>query len=186
MKRLTCAPIMAAAMLVIPAVAFAVPVDWAVSGTYDDGGTVTGSFTYDRDTNTYSNIAITTTNGGTRSGAVYTAVHPDLISIPGTLLLAGAGGAAAGQPAASLLFAPILDNTTGNRAVGGSEGTCGSPCLPIQAPARLVTATLTSIVPPAPAPVPTLAEWAMILFGVMLAGGAAFLIQRRRAVYGVR
>jgi len=34
----------------------------------------------------------------------------------------------------------------------------------------------------APAPVPTLSEWAMILLGVLLAGGAALTIQRRRAV----
>lgn len=32
-----------------------------------------------------------------------------------------------------------------------------------------------------PAPVPTLSEWAMILLGVLLAGGAALTIQRRRA-----
>lgn len=31
-----------------------------------------------------------------------------------------------------------------------------------------------------PAPVPTLSEWAMILLGVALAGGAALTIQRRR------
>ncbi len=31
-----------------------------------------------------------------------------------------------------------------------------------------------------PAPVPTLSEWAMILFGLILAGGAALHIQRRR------
>ena len=34
----------------------------------------------------------------------------------------------------------------------------------------------------APAPVPTLSEWAMILLGVVLAGGAAMLIQRRRMI----
>jgi len=33
---------------------------------------------------------------------------------------------------------------------------------------------------PAPAPVPTLSEWAMILFGLMLAGGAVLYIQRRQ------
>lgn len=33
---------------------------------------------------------------------------------------------------------------------------------------------------PAPAPVPTLSEWAMILFGLLMAGGAALYIQRRR------
>ena len=34
--------------------------------------------------------------------------------------------------------------------------------------------------PPTPTPVPTMTEWAMILFGVILAGGAALHIQRRR------
>jgi hypothetical protein len=33
-----------------------------------------------------------------------------------------------------------------------------------------------------PAPVPTLPEWAMILFGLILAGGAALHLQRRRAL----
>ncbi|MBB5744454.1 IPTL-CTERM sorting domain-containing protein [Brevundimonas variabilis] len=32
----------------------------------------------------------------------------------------------------------------------------------------------------APAPIPTLSEWAMILFGTILAGGAALYIQRRQ------
>ena len=32
----------------------------------------------------------------------------------------------------------------------------------------------------AAAAVPTLSEWAMILFGLVLAGGAALVIQRRR------
>lgn len=40
---------------------------------------------------------------------------------------------------------------------------------------------LTSTVPDGAAPIPTLSEWAMILLGVMLAGGAALTIQRRRA-----
>ncbi|WP_426040883.1 IPTL-CTERM sorting domain-containing protein [Brevundimonas sp. TWP2-3-4b1] len=33
-----------------------------------------------------------------------------------------------------------------------------------------------------PAPVPTLSEWAMILFGLILAGGAALYIQRRQLI----
>ena len=33
-----------------------------------------------------------------------------------------------------------------------------------------------------PTPVPTLSEWAMILLGVMLAGGAALTLRRRRQV----
>ncbi|WP_271085011.1 hypothetical protein [Brevundimonas sp. NIBR11] len=36
--------------------------------------------------------------------------------------------------------------------------------------------------PTVPAPVPTMTEWAMFLFGLILAGGAALLIQRRRLI----
>ena len=41
--------------------------------------------------------------------------------------------------------------------------------------------SLRLVGPSAPAPVPTMSEWAMILLGVLLAGGAALTIQRRRA-----
>lgn len=37
-----------------------------------------------------------------------------------------------------------------------------------------------TLVAPTPAAVPTLSEWALMLFGVLLAGGAALTIQRRR------
>jgi len=40
-----------------------------------------------------------------------------------------------------------------------------------------VTFTATEV---APAPVPTLSEWAMILFGLILAGGAALYVHRRQ------
>lgn len=40
---------------------------------------------------------------------------------------------------------------------------------------------VANVAPPAtPAPVPTMTEWVMILFAMMLAGGAALYIQRRR------
>lgn len=38
------------------------------------------------------------------------------------------------------------------------------------------------VVPPGPAPVPTLSEWAMILLGMLLAGAAAWRISRRQGV----
>lgn len=52
---------------------------------------------------------------------------------------------------------------------GGSSG--------LDMPRELV---LTRAAPPAP--VPTLSEWAMILLGVLIAGGAAMTIQRRKSV----
>lgn len=42
------------------------------------------------------------------------------------------------------------------------------------------TFLLPGYTPPAPAPIPTLSEWAMILFGVALAGAAAVTLHRRR------
>ena len=46
---------------VLSAVANGVPLIWYLSGVeFTDGGTASGSFTYDADSNTYSNINITT------------------------------------------------------------------------------------------------------------------------------
>jgi len=42
------------------------------------------------------------------------------------------------------------------------------------------TGVITVSAAPAMAPVPTLSTWAMILFALMLAGGAAVIVQRRR------
>lgn len=48
--------------------------------------------------------------------------------------------------------------------------------------AEVVSTTTTATCVAAPAPVPTLSEWAMILFAAVLAGGAALLIHRRRVL----
>jgi DNA-binding CsgD family transcriptional regulator len=42
-------------------IAYAGPITWDVSGTFDYGGTISGSFTYDADTNVYSAIDLVTT-----------------------------------------------------------------------------------------------------------------------------
>ena len=45
------------AMLAIVAVsAHAVPVNWTISGPLANSASITGTFTYDADTNTYSNV----------------------------------------------------------------------------------------------------------------------------------
>lgn len=54
--------------------------------------------------------------------------------------------------------------------------------MPCSQPASTVqTYQLQVVSAVAPAAVPTMSEWAMILLGVLLAGGAALTIQRRRA-----
>lgn len=50
----------------------AFPMVWNLDGvTFNDGGTASGSFTYDADTNMYSDIAISTTSGISRIAASY-------------------------------------------------------------------------------------------------------------------
>ena len=46
----------------------------------------------------------------------------------------------------------------------------------------MIANALVAASPPQPQPVPTLSEWAMILLGLTLAGGAAVVIQRRMVV----
>lgn len=83
----------------------------------------------------------------------------------------------------------VCINRRGDSAASG-PGTCGSsnggPDSDIDNNSRFTgggtptTPVLVSYAPPV-AVVPTLSEWAMILFGLMLTGGAALHLQRRRA-----
>lgn len=59
-------------------------------------------------------------------------------------------------------------------------GNCRSSSFGSQSSAAFSSAPTVAEGPPLPAPVPTMGEWAMILFGTILAGGAALYIQRRR------
>ena len=70
------------------------------------------------------------------------------------------------------------DNTGGNTyGLGCASQTSNAAQGASQAAASSVTISLN---PPPPPPVPTMSEWAMILLGVLLAGGAALQLQRRR------
>jgi len=71
MKRLT--PIFFVAGILFSSGGFAAPVTWTINNAvFDDGGAVSGTFDYDADTNSYSNIALLTTDGSsTFSGTTY-------------------------------------------------------------------------------------------------------------------
>lgn len=64
----------------------------------------------------------------------------------------------------------------GSSYLGGVGLTATSTVAGVRTGDGVVTITYGA----APAPIPTLSEWAMILFGTILAGGAALYIQRRR------
>ena len=51
----------------------AIPLTWTLHNvTFNDGGTASGTYVYDADTNTVSNINIVTTAGSAMPGATYT------------------------------------------------------------------------------------------------------------------
>ncbi len=64
--------------------ACATPVLWTLSGvTFNDGGTASGSFLYNADTNAFTSINVTTTPGSNFSGAAYIAFSPSHSSTNG-------------------------------------------------------------------------------------------------------
>jgi hypothetical protein len=80
----------------------AAPILWTLQGvTLSDGGTAFGSFVYDADTNTYSDLDITTTTGSARAGSTYTVVN------------AFTSNSASGFFAATTLLAPFDPGSPG-------------------------------------------------------------------------
>ena len=150
----------------------AAPVVWTLNGvTFDDGGTASGSFTYDADTNTFSAIAITTTAGSTLGGASYNTPVPGYTSNEAQLVVVNSanGPDYTGSPVFFPEFAPVLSNAGGvvNLDTDDAETTCGDASCsgPGQAPMRAVTAgTLSGVPAPAEvAAVPTMPFYALAL-----------------------
>ncbi|HEY1071806.1 IPTL-CTERM sorting domain-containing protein [Brevundimonas sp.] len=103
--------------------------------------------------------------GGTIGGALGVGGHATVASTP---WVGGGGGGYYGGGVSSA----HSGGGGGSSYLGGVTG--GSTVAGVRAGDGLVSITYVS-----PAPVPTMSEWAMILLGVMLAGGAALYIQRR-------
>ena len=160
--------------------AFAVPLTWYVNGAFGDGGTITGSFTYDADTNTYSAVSLTV-NGGSLSNVVYVTPNTPFVG-PVQLSAVTAAGTGSGQRVANFVFSAPLTNAGGLVLLSATtaEGTCNVGCSDFTGgvPARLAApgGVLTTT-----APVPTLGEWAMIglAAGLGLLGGLVALRRRR-------
>lgn len=170
--------------------ALAAPITWSLFGvTLDDGGVASGTFVYDADTNTFSAVNIVTSGGGqpgatfTQIGGVYggagLAVAASRI---GVLTLSGPG---VGQRNLNLQLVSGMTNAGGLIVIRptsafSAEVTCAdAPCATPGAPLRGVSAGAVTSFPLPPATIPTLGEWAMILFGMALTGLAALTVMRR-------
>ena len=183
MKLLAAAGI---SLSLVATAAAADPVQWTLNNVaFDDGGAASGSFVYDADSNTYSQVNIVSTAGSTLPGATYIAPLSSVPSNSQSLFAMTAGGAVAGEYILGLFTTTARTNAGGTLTInpGNAESRCGNtPCTTTPPPIRAIaggTMTGTAVV----AAVPTMTEWATILFGLILAGGAALCIQRRRQIF---
>lgn len=106
---------LAALLLCIAPLAQAAPIQWVLQDVlFSDGGTAFGSFVYDADTNTFSSIAITTTDGSALSGSFYEFINFDPgLADADSVLLAAAADPMFGTPAFNMNLATPMTNAGG-------------------------------------------------------------------------
>ena len=175
----------------VAAQAVAAPLTWVLSGiTFSDGGTASGSFVYDANTNTYSSVNITTIAGSVRTtGATYHFVcGQDVPSCNGVspsagfnLNLTSAAANQTGLPGFALFFSSALTNAGGSVSVTGEEANCSnSTCTAPVSPERSITggSVSTVAVPATPAPSSVL----LVSAGLLFAGFYAWWARRDTSV----
>ena len=158
--------------------ALATSVKWTlVNVTFTDGGTASGSFLYDADTNVFSAVDITTISGTVVTGHTYAFTCSCGPGEGPTVLFAltQAGNTnLSNVPFLWLPFATPMTNAGGTIAItsanmGFNEGQCTNTATCSNA-APPKAARLTGQIDGAPVTVPTLSPWAMILSIAGLAG----------------
>jgi hypothetical protein len=153
----------------------------ALAQTYDfsadfpGGGGISGFITYDPATNRLTSAHIETTANGASLARTYTVTSGSVFSITDIYEAGGPGPSARGV---DLRFSPTLDQAS-PQLTNALEFVCATDC-DTKGYGRQVLLNIVFTQRAAPAAVPTLSEWAMILFAAALAGGAALTISRRR------
>jgi hypothetical protein len=168
----------------------AAPVTWYLSGvTMVDGAIAGGSLTYDADTNTYSQVNITTSGGTVFGSAHYVTIAPAagvVSNATRAILVTNGGNTLAGTPALALYPTTPLTNAGGTVGLLGSslsisfETTCGGVSNDCDAPGfvrrNFTNGSLTTVA--APAPVPALSSWALFGLGILLLSSGTLSLQK--------
>ncbi len=173
------------AALLVPCAALATTVQWTISGaTFDDGGTLTGSFTYDFTNNTISSISVTTTAGGGFPAATFTTLLPTIIVNPNYIPLLTAACTPSvdctGMPALGLVFQAPITAAGGSVALdlAATQRTCtNANCSSVAVFSRfLKTGSVVGTI--LATGIPALSNSALMSLGLMLAAGGALLLRR--------
>lgn len=195
MKRVFKRATLAAYLCSLALTASADLIQWTLTDfTFNDGGSASGSFVFDADTNSFSRVNVTTTTGSLKDGATYTHTctgpcGPKNDMGPFFFLMLGQAPVANMQDikGLSLVFESPLSNAGGlvNIAYSAESACYDGACLALQ-PANLRTWQTGSVhgVPFSESPianttqVPSLNHWALALLTVIL-GGICYWRQRR-------
>lgn len=183
--------------VVFAAAAHAVPIKWTLNSvTFDDDGAASGSFVYEADTNTFSQIQVTTSAGRAGTAESFSKVCTSSTDCFFESSAGAAGfmsGATSGDLTNSkvfyLAFQSALTDAGGEIDVAPGQGgtlTCTAPtCFSnAQQPANVRALAAGSVkgvpyvAPASPASVPTLNQWSLMLLASLL-GGLTFWRQRR-------
>ena len=147
--------------------ATAAPIVWTLTGvTFDDGGTASGSFSFDSTgpfSGIFSDINIVTF-GGSIAGATYSTLFPDCANGPTSLCLVPVSQPDLdGSPFLAFNILTSLTDVGGSSYLSGNEGVCASPSCDSTTPERFIAGgTLTT------ASVPEPSSLTLILLGAIL------------------
>ena len=164
------------------------PLTYSVAASFPDGGRAAGHFTFDADTGTYSNVAIFVSNSATPSlDGTYTFVCPsadctgfnpaDANEL--TVLLNSPPPPASdlgGQRVFELSYNSPLTDAGQGVTMDAAYGTCNNEsCIGIDLGPDAVRNDLNALV--SGPVVPTLTEWSMAMFALLLSGFAALRLR---------
>lgn len=172
-------------ILLTPAAALAQTATYNVSGTFDlpATGTYSGSYVVNTTNNTIVSANFTSTSGTARDGATVIPASSFISARPNT---GGQFVVAASLPANGVRGAQVTLTSivAPSSFVEIREAVCdNADCSSLTGNNTSIRVSSTGTVALAvPTPVPSLSDWALILFGLMLAGGAALYVQRRQIV----
>jgi hypothetical protein len=161
----------------------AAPVTWTLTSSFASPTTVTGTYSYDSDTNAYSNVNLTYYNGTTYFPITYAiSSYSQNVTFVGTVN----GAIQNVSPAVSFGLVSPMTNGGGtiqaiNLIVDTCQATSNGQCTAVGVP-HLSNLALSASVTGVPlSPIPSLSEWAQLMLALMVMTVIGWHFHRERS-----